>query len=721
MLADPDRLIAEVFSRHLKPPERLTVDRFADLYRKVTPPSPRPGQWRTSTVPYLLEPMRSFTDPEVRQITLQFGTQSAKTELLLNCVAYAISQDPADAIIVIDNIKNVRQFSRSRVLKMLTSSPELAKHMSPKAWDTNLEGIALDGMNLWMTGSNSAGNLSNKPARFAFGDELDKWPVEIAGKGGREGAAIDLMRTRTDAFPDHKIVVVSSPTVEGLGISVEYTSSDQAVYQVPCPHCGQFQRLVFSMDGTGGVRWDGGVGVELTPIEHAEHRQRVRKTAWYECEHCEEVIENQHKFQMIRCGVWVRPKQRVLIDDGWLPKLVDPADPRTKENGFTVHRDHPNNRYDSWPAGVAIEGDMPETDNRGYQLSQLYSPFRTFGDIAEEFVRYYGEPPRTWFNTRLGEPYRPKGTRKDEHLILELAKDTPEGHTPYKVGVVPGPVSPEHRGTGPLVLIGAIDVQAEGVWYTVRGWGEMERSWLIEYGYVPCPSTQPNLMIDPETDEVVDITNGEVIQGRRAEEFRDNWAQVEALIAKRWPIQGDEKSGSMDVRWWAIDAGFRSWEVYRLVRRMPDRIMAVKGRATMPSPWKVYTAEEVEGDRVHEARGRGVAGEILMVHTDYWKEYVHGHLELRPPMFGAWHWPIDLTQEYPHHITAEELVTKPSARGIDRKWQLRPGRKDNHLLDTEVYGCALADHLGVRDLRAEDLEVRHGEDEEAMPFGGIRL
>ena len=56
---------------YFKPPEKLTVDEWADKHRVLSPESSaEPGPWRTSRTPYLREPMRAFNDPKVSRITM---------------------------------------------------------------------------------------------------------------------------------------------------------------------------------------------------------------------------------------------------------------------------------------------------------------------------------------------------------------------------------------------------------------------------------------------------------------------------------------------------------------------------------------------------------------------------------------------------------------------------------------------------------------------------
>ena len=84
-----------------KPPERITVSEWADKYRVLLPQtSAEPGPWRTSRTPYLRDIQDAFSNPEIEEIVFCKPTQVGGTELIYNCLGYAISQDPGPALLI---------------------------------------------------------------------------------------------------------------------------------------------------------------------------------------------------------------------------------------------------------------------------------------------------------------------------------------------------------------------------------------------------------------------------------------------------------------------------------------------------------------------------------------------------------------------------------------------------------------------------------------------
>ena len=93
------------------------------------------------------------------------------------------------------------------------------------------------------------------------------------------------------ASGDYKKFEASTPTVKGTSrIDEAFEAGDQRYWQVPCPACGEYQRLVFGdKDLSYGLKF---------------------KTDWpykahYICQHCGVVIEHHQKRAMVQAGKWM--------------------------------------------------------------------------------------------------------------------------------------------------------------------------------------------------------------------------------------------------------------------------------------------------------------------------------------------------------------------------------------------------------------------------------
>lgn len=110
-------------------------------------------------------------------------------------------------------------------------------------------------------------SLASRPIRIVIADEVDRYPQSA----GTEGDPVKLAETRTVAFWNARLIEITSPGTRGLSrIEGDWEKSDQRLYFVPCPDCGEFQTL----------RWD---HVHWEKDEEGNH---LPETAVYGCESC---------------------------------------------------------------------------------------------------------------------------------------------------------------------------------------------------------------------------------------------------------------------------------------------------------------------------------------------------------------------------------------------------------------------------------------------------
>ena len=284
------RVIASA-RRAWRPPPQIPVSEWAARYRHLTSESSaEPGQWRNERAPHLILPM-DYLSPysETRRVVCKFSAQSGKTEVLLNFIGFIIDCDPGPILAIQPNIEPMAErFSKQRIAPMLTACPTLAEKVGPaksrQSGNTILEKHFPAGV-LFIGGANSPAGLASMPIRYFLGDEIDRWEVT------REGDALSLARERLETYRanrQEKELLVSSPTYDDLGISVEYKLCErQYERHLRCEHCGetQFPRLKH-------FNWDDG------------QPQSVR----YICEHCGAEHPARDQRRLKQFGEWVRVK-----------------------------------------------------------------------------------------------------------------------------------------------------------------------------------------------------------------------------------------------------------------------------------------------------------------------------------------------------------------------------------------------------------------------------
>jgi len=296
------------------PRPRLTVSEWADRYRVIPPgTSPEPGPWRTERVPYLRGIMDALVDPAIETIVVMVASQLGKTEACLNILGYFVDQDPAPVLIVQPTIEAMEGFSKERIDPMFRATAALRGKLDSGVGDRGNSRKASNtirvkqfpGGYLAMTGANAPAGLASRPIRVVLCDEVDRFPESA----GTEGDPVKLARQRTSNFHNRKIVLVSTPTIDGLSkIQHWHAQGDQRQYLVPCPYCGARQVL----------RWERCCYKNAAGERDFEH-------VHYLCEACERPIEERHKPAMLAAGEWVAQQPGGHIASfGDLPALYSP-------------------------------------------------------------------------------------------------------------------------------------------------------------------------------------------------------------------------------------------------------------------------------------------------------------------------------------------------------------------------------------------------------------
>lgn len=367
--------------RQLRPPEKLTVSEWADKNRFLDAKSSNePGRWKTSRTPYLKGIMDAFTDPAVEEIVFVKPTQVGGTECLLNMLGYIIDQDPSPTLAIYPSDNLAESISKNRIRTMIDKSPALAERYREK--ESKLLELQFSGMTLAMTGANSPSQLASRPIRFLLLDEVDKYPP----RAGKEGDPISLARERTKTFAyNKKIFTTSTPTYKTGAIWQEFESCEtQLFFYVPCPHCGEYQRLRFRQ-----VKWDDGNG---NPVEGVTAR---RDAAYYLCPYCGGRIVDAQKADMLRAGRW-----------------------QQEQEGKTSRK------------------------KLGFHLNAIYSPWVTFGDVAAEWTKSQKDIDirMNFINSWLGEPWEQVGTTAGAEKILEKQSRYTQGVVPEGTLMITGGV-----------------------------------------------------------------------------------------------------------------------------------------------------------------------------------------------------------------------------------------------------------------------------------------
>lgn len=279
-------LARQIWREAIKPDKVMTVDEWSDAYRKLDrKASAEPGTWKTERTPYLREIMQvlSPSDP-TQEVVFVKGSQIGGSEALQNFIMAYMDLSPCPILAVQPTIETAQRWSKQRIAPGLELCDRLRdKVAAPRSRDSSNSLLQKDfnGGTLIIGGGNSAAGLRSMPIRCLALDEVDAYPEDADG----EGDPVALAVRRTATFKRRKIFYNSTPVHQATSrIWKFYQDSDKRVFQIPCPHCGEYQEIQWE-----NIRWPEG-----NPDAAA---------LW--CTECGAEIPEHNKTAMLSAGKWV--------------------------------------------------------------------------------------------------------------------------------------------------------------------------------------------------------------------------------------------------------------------------------------------------------------------------------------------------------------------------------------------------------------------------------
>ena len=268
----------------------------------------------------------------------------------------------------------------------------------------------------------------------------------------------------------------------------------------------------------------------------------------------------------------------------------------------------------------------------GFHLSSLYSPWLTWGEIAQEHHAAKDDPVRlkVWVNTKLAETWE---DREGETLDAEGLMERRE---PY------GPAIPAEVA----LLTCGIDVQDDRLELEVVGWGRDEESWSVDYKV---------LWGDPSAP--------------------DTWSQLDAYLGSRF--EHETLASGLTIEAACLDTGgHHTLAAYAFCKgRERKRIWAIKGGSGKRPIWPKRPSKANKG-KVN----------LFTVGVDAAKEAIYARLK-KETGAGALHFPLDRDAQYFEQLTAERIRTR-YVKGFPQRFWWKPDGRRNEALDCRVYAYA---------------------------------
>jgi phage terminase large subunit GpA-like protein len=268
----------------------------------------------------------------------------------------------------------------------------------------------------------------------------------------------------------------------------------------------------------------------------------------------------------------------------------------------------------------------------GFRLSELISPWRSWGDLAADWTQTIGQPERrrAFVNTSLAEWWTEEAQQMPAAEVLAARCEVYSAEVPQPVA---------------LLTAGA-DLQHDRIEVETVGWGRGFESWSIRYDVIYGDPSGPHL-----------------------------WQQLDALLSREFK---HESGMPLRISSACVDCGFLTDEVLSFVRdKFSRRIYGVKGlNSGFSKPiWPrkaVYNRKQLP---------------LFLISVDEGKRWLYQRLRIAQPGSGHCHFPLGRPLDYFRGLLSETLLTRYRGGRPHLEW-VNLKRERNEPLDCRVYSIA---------------------------------
>jgi phage terminase large subunit GpA-like protein len=489
----------------------LSPSEWTEQYRMLTTDiSSRPGKFTYDYTPYMREIVDCLSvEHDARIIAFMKGAQiGASMGLIESGIGWIISQSPGNILFLSGHADLAEEAMNQRIDRVIDTcglrtliQPNVLRKRNQRTGDTN-KSKEFPGGNLIAGSASNHKLLRQRSIRYGFIDDFD-----AAKKSSTQaGSTRSLIEQRFAAYYDKmKLFYISTPELkQNSNIEPVFLLGDQRRYFVPCPCCGEYIPLFWSVE-IPGTKEKGGITWKVD-----DRNELIIGSTGYICQVCAGFFDDSRKMEMNLAGEW-RPTAK-------------PSEP-----GYY-----------------------------SYHISSLYAPPGMYD--WERYVRMYLEANPTegrreelhkaFMNLCLGETYEHKGAAPEANQVQSKIRD-------YKINLIPEWVS-EKDGNGKIIMLtcacdlNGIEDDAR-VDYEVVAWSETGSSYSVVHGSI-------GTFVFRESQQ-------RVKEDRKRWTYKHNapnsvWPELEKVLGSTWKTDTGRKMG---IAVSGVDCGHYTTHAYAFI------------------------------------------------------------------------------------------------------------------------------------------------------------
>lgn len=605
------------------------------------------GKYKMSRTPYLKELLNTISPnhPGTKFAIMKGAQLGFSTGLLENAIGFIISQQPGNILFLTGHADLAEEAMSGKIDQMIDScglrpliKPNVLRKKNQRTGDTN-KSKEFPGGSLV---AGSAGNhklLRQRSTRYGFVDDFD-----AARHSTKEsGSTWEMITQRFASYGDKKkIYAISTPEVKQTSnIEPLYLLGDQRKYYVPCPCCGDFITIEWTIEVDKVVY---GITYEVD-----DNGFLIDGSVGYKCQSCGDIFDDSNKNEMLLRGEW-RPTAK-------------PSEP-----GFY-----------------------------SYHLSSLYAPIGM--DDWAHYVRQYlkanpidgpqdQKQMQTFTNLVLGETWEERGETPKANSLQRNIRD-------YEVGTLPQKLAESDLSGQIVMLTCASDLNGKvddaRLDYEIVAWTENGSSYAIEHGsigtFIPNQTQAQKEKVDREKWTY------------RLGDHNNVWVEFTKILDKIFEADTGRR---MKIMITGVDTGHYTQYAYSYIEQqkaLGRYIYGLKGkdvdkfrRFEMDTPTFKPSRERKDLYLVEVNQIKDDLAESMKLR---WKP----NLDIvQPESFMNFPTPSKKQftfSDYFSHFEAEHRIIDKNSdgNGISARWVKKSSNSQNHLWDCRVYNIALKDML----------------------------
>ncbi len=220
--------------------------------------------------PWLLEPMRAMSDPKIRRVDFRAPAGAAKSLVGEVHIAHSIVEASGLYYYVWQSDDDAKDAMEDRIAPMIEANDFLSRRLPPDKDKVRRQKIVFPGLSFYCISAKPS-KANSKRVKTLVMEEPHLY----------EPGMMKAFEDRVTGVKGYKILTLSTGSILEDESDLAYCDGSCEEWQVPCPHCHQFQTMTDARDRLR-AQIDG-----ETLSENGEYDWRkLAPTVRYNCEHC---------------------------------------------------------------------------------------------------------------------------------------------------------------------------------------------------------------------------------------------------------------------------------------------------------------------------------------------------------------------------------------------------------------------------------------------------